>query len=134
MIRWGNIYETAMILMQTILIIMAFIALYSETLRIPCCFFDGSLKQRSWNTDDFLLTFNDRNCFDFIVLSSETHWCFFDASVMFCWCFFEGTFMEPRWFECEQNWSLRFFFANLWLIDVSMLLHWIFVDESLKKF
>ena len=46
-------------LMQTLLIIIAFIALYSETLVIPCCFFDGSLKQLSWNTDDFVLNFND---------------------------------------------------------------------------
>ena len=43
MIVWGNIDETAKILLQKLLIIIAFIALYSEILTIHCCFFDGSL-------------------------------------------------------------------------------------------
>ena len=55
---------------------------------IPCCFFDGSLKQHSWNNDDFLLTFNDSKCFDFIVLIWDSlmfHWCFSDVLLMLLW-------------------------------------------------
>ena len=52
---------------------------------------------------------------------------------MFCWCFFEGTLMKQRWFDASNNDHLCFF-ASLWIFDVSLLLHWIFVDESLKNF
>ena len=96
MILWGNIYGTAMILRQTLLIKMAFIALYYETLIIPCCFLDGSLKQRSWNTDHFLFTFNDRKFFDFIVLIWDSlmfHWCFSDVLLMLLWGNLYGTAM-----------------------------------------
>ena len=131
---WGNIYQIAMSPMQTLLIVLGFIALYSETLIIPCCFFDGPLKQRSWNTNDFLLTFNDRKCFDFIVLIWESlmfHWCFSDVLLMLLWGNLLGNSND---LNANKNDHLRFFSANLWINGVSLLLHWIFVVESLKKF
>ena len=128
LIGWWFLKETFMrqrwFWLQRLLIIIAFFALYSETLMIPCCFFDGSLKQRSWNTDHFLLTFNDSKCFDFIVLIWDSlmfHWCFGDVLLMLLW----GNLYETAMIWMRTKMIIYVFFL---IISEYLMFHCCFIE------
>ena len=125
MIVWGNIDETAKILMQTLLIIFSFTPLHSETLTIHCYFFDGSLKPHSWNTDDFVINI-EHKCFHFFVLIWETLiiiCCCVDVLLMLLWL----NIIETAMIFLQLLVICYVFFV---LISESIMFHCCFIDDT----
>ena len=110
--------------------------LISETLMFHCCFVDDYLLMTSWrdifefliSSMEIVLTF-----IVFVVLTSESlmfHCCFIGDSWMILWRTIEFSAKIPL-----QTLTIRnvFFWPSLRNIDISLLLRWRFVDDSLER-
>ena len=120
------------ILIQTLLINIAFFVLTSKTLMNHCCVIDGSLEEPWWNSDDFGLKITEHWCFVLNVLICETlifACCSSDVLLMLLW----GNLDETAMIWMQVIMIIYVFFASLCITDVSLLLHWCFFDEVLKN-
>ena len=102
-----------------------------------CCFirvfywlFDDWLKKYCWNRENFDANINSHN---FFVLVSKTLiflCCFSEDSLITHWSLIDGSVKV----SIESKLILLFFCANLWNIDVLLLLNWWFVAGTLVNY
>ena len=134
MMLWRNTVETLIISMETFLIFIVFVVLTSESLMFLCYFIDDSLMYL-WRTIEVtakislqaLMTF--KGFFDLISETLMFHCCFLDDSLMTLW----GHFWNIDNFDGNFFDLYCYCGVNLWVTDVSLLLHRWFFDVSLEN-
>ena len=111
---------------------MVFILLICETLIFHCCFIDVSLMLLWGNIDETAMIWMQT----LKIIFFANLWKF-DISQLPHWWYFDENLMNNGEFDANNIDQQKLCCANLPNIDVSLVLHWIFVnvvDESSKKF
>ena len=89
---------------------------------------DDSLNSRWWDLDDFDANIKDKK---FLVLISETlmfHYRLVDGLLMMLWRDIVETLKIAN-----ETFVIFFCCVNIWIIGLSLLVHWRVVDDVLKK-
>ena len=126
---WGNFDGTLMILMQTLMIIILFKVLLSETIMFCWCFFAGWLMilrkgivgTAKNSRQTFMIINSLCNSLANINISLLLQWCFVDYS----WWLIDGRAKIPT----KDIWTVIFFVLN----SETSMLYCCLIDDSLKN-